>query len=282
MSKPSRPPTARMRRLASELLSLRTKAKLSRDEVSEQTGINSATLYRIETAKARPQARTLKALLDLYEVDDDKREALMTMLREASQQTWLQPYRERLSDDYNTLISFETEARALWTYGMTVVPGLLQTERYARRVIAGMLPNATVEQIEHRVETRMQRQTVLSNMKLWAIVDEAALRRKVGTSEEMREQIEHLRDAMQRPQVTLQVLPFDAGPHPAMLGAFDMLKFDMPVVPDIIYLEGLTGDLFLDDEASVKRYVETFEYLRAEAMRPAATEEFLTSVANEM
>ena len=280
MAKPSRPPTARMRRLASELLALRTKAQLTREDVAEQTGINAATLYRIETAKARPQARTLKSLLDLYEVDGGKREALTTMLREATQQTWV--YHEGLTEQYNTLIGFESEAQELWTYGMTLVPGLLQTETYARRVIRGMLPNISDDEVERRVAARMQRQKALDHLRLWAIVDEAALRRQAGSRADVIEQLEHLREVMKEPHVTLQILPFESGPHPAMLGAFDMIKFNAPVAPDIIYLEGLTNDLFLDDEASIKRYTETFEHLRAGAMRPSVSDEFLESIVREV
>lgn len=285
MPGPSRPPTARLRRLASELLALRNESGLSRDDVQESTGINAATLYRIEMAKARPQPRTLKALLDLYGASDEKREGLSTLLRDAGQQTWLQPYQEDLPPEYNTLISFEAEAQQVWTYGMTIIPGLLQAEGYARHLIAGMLPDASDQEVERRVETRMRRQEVLSKknpLKLWAIVDEAALRRPAGSSDDMRAQVDHLRKAMQRPEVTLQILPFDAGPHPAMLGAFDILKFAEAGLSDIIYLEGLTNDLFLDDAVSAQRYAETFDYLRAGAASPVQTDSFLARVAESL
>jgi transcriptional regulator with XRE-family HTH domain len=284
MPKPTRPPTARLRRLASELLALRQKANMNREEVAEHTGINPATLYKIEKAQARPQPRTLKALLHLYSVTQDKREALTALLREAGQQTWLQPYNEELSEEYNTLMSFEAEARALWTYQMSLIPGLLQTESYARTVLKGMAPLAGNEEIERRVETRLRRQEVLvkeTPLRLWAIVDEAALRRRVGDADTMRGQITHLHEVAQRPEVTLQVLSFDAGPHPAMLGAFVILKFDEPVAPDIVYTEGLSSDLFLDDEPAIVRYTETFDQLRAIAWSPSQTENFLARLAKE-
>jgi transcriptional regulator with XRE-family HTH domain len=268
--------------LASELLGLRTRANLNREEIAEQTGINPATLYKIEKAQARPQPRTLKALLDLYHVDEEKREALTKLLRDAGQQTWLQPYNEELSAEYNTLMSFEAEASSFWTYQQGIIPGLLQTEAHARAVIRGMAPAATTEEVERRVTTRMQRQGVLDHLSLWAILDEAALRRQVGTPEEMREQITHLREANQRPGVTLQFHPFDAGPHPALLGSFVLLKFGEPELTDIVYIEGLTSDLFLDDEASVARYADTFEHLRAGAERPASTDAFLAELARRL
>lgn len=281
----SQPPTARLRRLAAELLRLRKGADLTREDVAESTGINQATLYRIEMAKARPQARTLKTLLALYQVDDAKRDELAALLREAYKKGWLQPYHEDLSEQYNALIGFEAEAEWAWTYGMTLVPGLLQAEGYARALIRGMLPEATDEEVEQRVVARMNRQKVLTKenpLRMWAVVDEAALRRHVGSPDDMRAQVEHLREASRRPEVTLQVLTYEAGPHPAMLGAFDILKFGEAAAPDIVYLEGLTNDLFLDDEPSLKRYVATFEHLRASSASPTASDKFLAAVAREI
>jgi transcriptional regulator with XRE-family HTH domain len=263
---------------------LRQTAGLTREQVTEHTGINQATLYRIEVAKARPQARTLKALLDLYRVGQEQREALVLLLREAGQQKWLEPYQEGLPEQYNTLICFESEARSLWWYETTLVPGLLQTEDYARAVIKGMLPQATPEEVERRVEVRMHRQAALNKqvpLKIWAIVDEAVLRRRVDSPQTMRVQTTHLLESMDRPEVTLQVLPFDAGPHPAMLGAFTILRFDEPIASDIVYVEGLSGDLFLDDAPSVERYTSTFDYLRAIASSPTETKTILASLLRD-
>ncbi|NDU73566.1 helix-turn-helix domain-containing protein [Actinomadura sp. DSM 109109] len=284
MAKQSRPPTARLRRLASELLALRQDAGLTREAITERTGINQVTLYRIESARARPQARTLKALLDLYDVEQKKREALVLLLREAGQPHWLQPYQEGLSEQYNAFIGFEAEARSLRNYQMSFVPGLLQTENYARAIIRGVLPQATSEEVEQRVEARLHRQALLDAEgapSLWAIVDEAALRRQVGSSQTMRAQVARLREVMDRPQVTLQVLPLDAGPHPAMFGAFVILTFQEPVTSDIVYIEGLTGDLFLDDALRIERYSGTFDHLRALAASPASTRKLLDSVVKD-
>lgn len=282
MPKPTRPPTARLRRLASELAALREQAGLNREEVLERTGINPATLYKIEKAQARPQGRTLKALLDLYEVDQAKRDALTSLQRNAGQQTWVQPYAEDLPVELNTLMGFEVEATAFWTYQQTNIPGLLQTEAHARTLIRGMLPDATDDEVERRVEIRMQRQTNLANLNLWAIVDEAAFHRQIGTRSDWQAQLNHLQELLQRPGLTLQVVPYDAGPHPAMLGSFVILKFGDPALTDIVYLEGLTSDLFLDDQASVARYLETFEHLRAQAASPIQTNTFLAEVAREL
>ncbi|RAY15194.1 transcriptional regulator [Actinomadura craniellae] len=284
MAKQTRPPTARLRRLAGELLALRQHAGLSRDDVNERSGINPATLYRIEVARSRPQARTLKTLLDLYEVDQDRRDALTLLFRESGQRNWLLSYPADLPERYSTYISFESEAHTSLTFGATLVPGLLQTEDYARAVIRGLLPEITSEEVEQRVEARMRRQTILDRenpLRLWAIVDEAALRRQVGSPQAMNAQIAHLRESMDRPEVTLQVLPFEAGPHPAMLGEFIILKFEGAIAPDIVYIDGLAGDLFVDDAPSIARYIRAFEHLRAIASSPAATHKILATLARD-
>ncbi|MGH3625187.1 MAG: Scr1 family TA system antitoxin-like transcriptional regulator, partial [Sciscionella sp.] len=147
--------------------------------MSEQTGINNATLYRIETARARPQKRTLIALLNLYEVDQEQREYLVVLLRDAGKQGWLRPYHSDLPEEYTAYISFEDESQGVRNYESLFVPGLLQTEDYARAVICGGLSMASQQEVEARVRSRMERQLVLTKynpLKLWAILDEAALR----------------------------------------------------------------------------------------------------------
>jgi transcriptional regulator with XRE-family HTH domain len=284
MSGRSQPPTARLRRLAAELLRLRKAAGLSREAVAEETSINKATLYRIETAKARPQLRTLKALLDLYEVEEAEREELVVLLREANQQGWLKTFEGELPDRYSTFIGFESEARQLLTYEALLIPGLLQTEDYARAVIRGMLPLATDDEVETRVTARIERQQILEGdqLRFWVVIDEAALRRNVGDAAVLRAQLEHLRQAARRPNVTLQLLPFDAGPHPALLGAFVILKFGEIGAPDMVYIESEAGDLFLDDEISVERYNTTFEHLRATALSSRASADFLSRHVREV
>lgn len=175
----------------------------------------------------------------------------------------------------------EAEAQTLLTYSAILIPGLLQTEDYARAVIRGMLPELSSEEVERRVIARMDRQAALSKenpLRLWLVVDEAALRRQIGGPQVMRTQIKHLLESSERPEITLQVLPFEAGPHPAMLGEFIILKFEDPPAPDIVYIDGLAGDLFADDDSSIKRYATAFEHLRAIASSPSASREVLSSL----
>jgi transcriptional regulator with XRE-family HTH domain len=264
-------PTVRLRRLAAELRRLRATTELSRESVSEQTGINGTTLYRIETARTRPQGRTLMALLNLYEVDKDQREHLLLLSKESAQQGWLRPYHEDLPEEYTAYISFEAEAAGVRNYESLFLPGLLQTEDYARAVIRGGLPMATRDQVEHRVEARMERQQVLTKddpLKLWAIVDEAALTRLVGGAEVMHAQLRHLVEAVTEPHVTLQVIPFSKGAHAGMPGAFVLMDFKDPLDTDLIYIDSMAGDLFLESSADVSRYTTIFDNLRAVALSP--------------
>lgn len=279
------PPTIRLRRLAAELRRLRDSAGLTREEVGEQTNINHVTLYRLETARVRPQVRTLTALLDIYNVEETKRDELIKLLRESGQRGWLQAFHASLPEQYTAYISFEGEADAVWNYESSFIPGLLQTEDYADAVIAGTLPEATPAEISSKIDARMRRQEVLKRdpaLKLWAIIDEAVLQRHVGTASIRREQMEHLVELLKLRNVQLQVIPFDAGPHPGMLGSFATLKFDDDGSPDVVYIESGAGDLFLEDEASVNRYNLTFEHLRAAALSPPASAALITAVLDEI
>ncbi|MCD0449657.1 helix-turn-helix transcriptional regulator [Actinocorallia sp. API 0066] len=274
---PARPqPTIRLRRLAGRLRRRRDDLKLSREYVAEHTGINPTTLYRIEMFKVRPQARTLKALLDLYEVEPEERAALVQLLKDSGKKGLLEPYQEGLPEEYSAYIEFEDEARSIWNYESLYVPGLLQTEAYARHVIPDGMPTLTADEVERRVLARVSRQAVLTRdapLHLWAIFDEAALHRLVGGARVMREQILHLIDSAQTPNITVQVIPFDVGGHPGMLGSFVVMAF--AAQPTTIYIDSVAGDLFLEEEPDVRRYSAMYEHLRAVALSPAASVELM-------
>jgi transcriptional regulator with XRE-family HTH domain len=246
-TKRAKPPTVRLRRLAAELRRLRSAAQLSRENVEEQTGVNEGTLYRLETARARPQRRTLMALLDLYGADEALRADLLAIARGADDQGWLRPYHADLAEEYTAYISFEAEARSVRNYESLYIPGLLQTEDYARAVIAGTLPMATQTQVDQRVQARMERRQLLDRddpVELWAVFDEAAIRRLVGGREVMHAQVTHLIEAGRKPNVTVQVIPFEAGAHPGMPGSFIHLDFKDPLDPELVYVDTMAGDLF--------------------------------------
>jgi transcriptional regulator with XRE-family HTH domain len=272
------PPTARLRRLAGELRRLRAASEHTRETVEEQTGINTATLYRIENARVRPQKRTLLALLALYGVTDSaERDRLVELTRHASQLGWLQLYESDLTEGYQTYISFEAEAIRLQNYESLYVPGLLQTEGYARAVIRGVLPFETDEDIEQRVEVRMRRQQALSReqpVPLWAVFDEAAIHRVVGGADVTREQLRHLAHTSKSPNITIQLIPYAAGAHPGMPGSFLVMEF-ADDDPALVYTENAGGGLFLESDIDIIRYRATFQHLVAQALSPSDTLKYI-------
>jgi len=284
-TKRAKPPTVRLRRLAAELRRLRSAAQLSRENVEEQTGVNEGTLYRLETARARPQRRTLMALLDLYGADASLRSDLLAIARSADDQGWLRPYHSDLAEEYTAYISFEAEARSVRNYESLFIPGLLQTEDYARAVITGVLPGVTEAHIEQRVQARMERQQLLDRddpLELWAVMDEAAMRRLVGGRQTMHAQVTHLIEAARKPNITIQVIPFEAGAHPGMPGSFIHMDFKDPLDPELVYVDTMAGDLFLEADADLRRYRSMFDHLRATALSASQTTSLLASAAAGM
>ena len=264
---------------------LRESRDMTREEVSTQTSINEATIYRLETARVRrPQKRTLTALLDLYGVTDPHREELLDLGRNSAQQEWLQPYHAELPEDYTTYMAFEAEARSVNNYESLFVPGLLQTEAYAHAVITGVLPMASERDVEHHVHARIERQHLLHKpdpLTLWAIIDEAALHRQVGGRDVMRRQLDHLIKAANEPNVIVQVIPYSAGAHPGMPGSFILLDFPNPADPNVVHIDSLAGDLFLEKEADIRRYRLLFDHLRAIASRPDHTTRMLITLMDD-
>jgi len=277
------PATVRGRRLAAELSALRARAGVTREQVEEQRGVSIGTLFRIEKAQSRPQKRTMLALLDLYGVtDDEQRDGLLALWRGAAEQNWAQTFVHHLPEDYQTYISFEGEASSLSNYESLFVPGLLQTRDYARAVIHGVVPVISEEDVDQRVEVRLRRQNVLNRddpTQLWAVVDEAAIRREVGGPEVLRAQLEHLIWAAEAPHITLQLVPYQAGAHPGMPGSFVVMDFPDPSDPALICADSMAGDTFLERESDVARYRTTFQRIVAQALSPADTQKILRRAA---
>jgi len=278
-------PTLRLRRLASELRRLRGDAGLTRDEVSERTGIDPATLYRIETARAKPQLRTLRTLAELYGVPESERGELLALSRQSADQTWLQQFAD-LPQPYAAYIAFESEAKTLINYEGLLVPGLLQTEAYARAALQRGQSTASREEIQRLVDARMSRQSVLDReppLRLWTIVDEAVLHRPVGGHDVMAAQLDHIAEiAGNIPTVTVQVIPYDVGGHPGMSGSFAVLGFDDPAASDLVYMESRAGGLVLESEKDLTRFKVIFEDLRALALPPEGSISFVRQRAGDM
>jgi len=279
----SRPPTVRLRRLAAELRRLRSEAGLSREQVENQTGVNEGTLYRIETARARPQRRTLTALLDLYGADERVKADLLEVARSSGGQGWARPYDWQLPGEYAAYISFEAEARAVHNYESLFIPGLLQTPDYGQAMVQGLLPSATAEEVDQRVQARTERQKLLDSehpLDLWAVMDEAAIRREVGGTRVMAAQLDHLAQATRRPNVTVQVITFGSGAHPGMPGSFVHMEFRNDLGPDLVYVDTLVGDIFLEADDDIRRYRSMFDHLRAIALSPAETTRLITAISD--
>jgi transcriptional regulator with XRE-family HTH domain len=280
-----RPPTVRLRRLAAELRRLRSEANVTREQISERTGINGATLYRIETAQVRPQRRTLIALLDLYAVEDPHRSEVLALLADAGRPGLLHLHHDGLPETLRNLLTFEAEAKALRNFESLFIPGLLQTEDYARAVIRQTTLWLDAKDIEQRVQTRMERKTVLTGdepLELWAIVDEAAIRRQVGGPAVMREQLRYLIEVAEQPRLTLQVIPFDVGAHHGMPGSFVLMDFAGAEQPEVVYVEGVHGELFLETESDIRTYTKVFDNLRAVALGPEQSASLIAAAADQV
>ncbi|HEY3734779.1 MAG TPA: helix-turn-helix transcriptional regulator [Streptosporangiaceae bacterium] len=265
-------PTVRSKRLRRELRRLREERSLTIEQVAAQAGNewNPSTLGRWENGDRRIRPADLRSLLDVYDVQGEQREALMTLAREARQRGWWQAYGDVLPSEYSSYIGLETEAVSMHTYQQQLIPGLVQTEHYARAVIRATRPDDTDAQIDRRVAVRLDRQNVLADdrpMSLWAVIDEAAIRRIVGSPEVMQTQLNHLADIAERPGVQLQVLPFTTGAHAAMAASFVILGFEAPD-PDVVYLDTATSALFVEETPDVDAYRLMFDHLRASALAP--------------
>ncbi|MET9215247.1 MULTISPECIES: helix-turn-helix domain-containing protein [unclassified Nocardia] len=263
--------TVRLRRLAAMLRELRETAGLSKEDVSARTGINVTTLYRIEMAQARPQRRTLGAMLDLYQVNEKTREEALSLLTDALKPGMSHAYEGAVSDVYATYINFEAEALSARQYQTSTVPGLLQTYEYAAAVIDTSMPRLDAATMESRAKARMDRAVNLSKddpLELWVVMDEAAIRRVVGGPAVMAGQLDRLITETKRKNVILQILPFDAGAHPGMAGSFTLLDFRNPVDPELVYVESLAIDTLVEGHSEIRRFGVIFDQLRAMALSP--------------
>ena len=264
-------PTLRARRLAVELTSRREAAGLSREEVARRLEWSTSTVFRIETGRSRPQPRSVRDLLDLYGVTGSDREGLIQLSREARQPGWWHSFRDVLPNPYEVYIGLETGAVSIRNFEPLVIPGLLQTADYARAMFRGGARELDRDEIERRVEVRLSRQQVLlkeDRPRLWAVIDEAVIRRVVGSPAIMRAQLQQLAEAAEQGKTTLQVVPFGAGAHAGTTGPFVILGLPGPAEPDLVYVETLAGDIYLEERADVDRYTLAFERLLAAALHP--------------
>jgi transcriptional regulator with XRE-family HTH domain len=270
--------------VGAQLRRLRTDKGISREQAGEAIRASEWKIHRLENGQVSFKERDIVDLLRLYGITDPGEvAALVTMAREANEPGWWQHYSDVLPQWFRAYVDLESATTLIRTYEGQLVPGLLQTEDYVRAVIGGALEESP-EEAERRVALRVARQTLLTRPGapgLWAVVDEAALRRPVGGPKVMRAQLEWLIDATKLPNVTLQILPFGAGAHPAMVGAFSILRFPDQELPDIVYLEHLTNALYLDKREDVERYLHVMENICVHGKPPDDTAEVLGQIAKE-
>lgn len=277
-------PTVRRMLVGSQLRRLRTQRGLTREQAGEAIRASEWKIHRLENGQVGFKERDLVDLLDLYGVTDAVEVAsLITLAREANQPGWWQHYGDVLASWFRAYVDLESAASLIRCYEGQLVPGLLQTEEYVRSVIRGALEDAP-EEIERRVGLRMARQALLERPdppRLWVVLDEAALRRPVGGAKVMRAQLERLIEAAEMPNVTLQVIRMRNGAHPAMVGAFSILRFAEPDLPDIVYVEHLTNALYLDKREDVERYLHVMGSISVRGEAPDRTAEILHEILGE-
>jgi transcriptional regulator with XRE-family HTH domain len=261
-------PTVRRRELGKELRRLREAAGLTIERASEMTGKAASHVSRIERAEAGASVATVEKLLTAYAVAPGVRTHLLQVAREAGQRGWWQHarYREAVMGPYATLIGFESAATSIKTFEPTLMPGLLQTEEYARASLQRGPARLLGDEIEARVEVRRQRQAILDRPdppEFWAVLDEAVIRRPVGGPDVMRRQLLHAVEMASRPNIEVHVIPFRVGGHPGVLGPFVVMSFPAGQT-DLVYIESMAGDLY--PEHRLSWYADVFERLSADAV----------------
>ncbi|MFF4685289.1 helix-turn-helix domain-containing protein [Streptomyces sp. NPDC001307] len=274
--------------LGRQLEELRIRAGLSYAEAGAAIGVSHSTIRRMEAAKvARLRLADAEKLLQVYGVADrDEIDTFLKSVREANKRGWWHTYRDVMPDWFAAYLSLEQAALQIRAYENQFVHGLLQTEDYARALLGAENPHVSAEATERRVALRMRRQELLareSPPRVWVVMDETALRWPVGGPEVMRAQIDHLVEVNRLPQVTLQLMPFANGPHPAMrAGAYHLFRFRARELPDIVYLNGLVGAVYLDKADDVVVYREALDRLGAQAAPARKTEALLATIRREL
>ncbi|MES4890040.1 helix-turn-helix transcriptional regulator [Streptomyces sp. NPDC096012] len=273
--------------LGRQLEELRTRAGLDYAEAGAAIGVSHSTIRRMEAAKvARLRLTDAEKLLQVYGVTDRQEiDTFLQSVREANKRGWWHTYRDVMPDWFAAYLGLEQAASQIRVYGNQFVHGLLQTEDYARALLGAAHPHASAEATERRVALRMRRQELLARKappRLWVVMDETVLRWPVGGPEVMRAQIDRLIEVNRLPQVTVQLMPFANGPHPAMrAGAFEVFRFRVPELPDVVHLNGLVGAAYLDKAEDVVVYREAFDRVGAQAAPARRTETLLGAIRKE-
>jgi transcriptional regulator with XRE-family HTH domain len=272
-----RSPTLRRRELASQLRDLRKQSGRTVEDVARELLCSPPKISRIETGVRPASLRDVRDLCTIYGVDDSLRDRLMGLAREAKQQGWWNKYEDIAID---RLIGLEIEAAQVSSYESCVIPWMFQTKEYARAVIRGSLPRIDDHVLDERVAARITRQEIITRESpphFWSLADESSLRRRVGSNQIMRDQLNGMVDLAAIPNMTLQVVPFGLGAHPGLDNTFEFLEFQSGQ-PPVVYLENMAGGLYLESVSDVDRYKEALMHLRAGALDPESSVSLIEQV----
>jgi transcriptional regulator with XRE-family HTH domain len=274
-------PTVRGRRLIRELTRFRQAQGLSLETAAQRLDFSKSKLYRVENGRSRVSLDDLEDMLDLYAVRSPQREALVQLCRDARKRGWWTAYSDVFTGSY---VGLESEAERIQV-NAHIVPGFLQTESYARAVIAATRPTLERSEVDRRVAARAARQKALCARErppeIHVVLEEVALRRRVGGTETLAGQLADLAEASARPGLTLQVLPFATGANAGMEGEFVILSFPDPEDPPVAYAEGLMGDVYLESEEELDVYSLAWSHLVEAALSPGESASMIRKIAKE-
>lgn len=278
--------TARRMLVGARLKRLREAKGISREAAGFTIRASESKMSRLELGKVSFKERDVADLLVLYGVGDpDERDEIREMARQASRPGWWRAYEDVLPTWFDNYVGLEETAVAIRTYEIQFVPGLLQTPEYARAVIESGLPTPQPHEVDRAIALRMARQRLLERANpphLWAVIDEGALRRPVGTAATSKAQLAHLLDQTVRTRITLQILPLSASAHAVAGGAFTLLRFGDLDLPDIAYLEQLLNAVYIDRPDQVECYALLLERLAVEALTPDDTTRLLHQLLTDV
>ena len=278
-------PTVRRLQLGARLRSLRLAKGVTRDQAGYEIRASESKISRMELGRVSFKERDVVDLLTLYGVTDEaERATVLELMRQANTKVWWQQHSDLLPNWFETYLRLEQVAKVIRTYQLQFVPGLLQSEEYARAVI-GHGHSRSTDELDRRVQLRMERQQMLHQPEaphLWAVIDEAALTRPFGPTRVMRDQLRYLLEASAAPNIHVQVLPFRSGAHAAAGGSFSILRFAEPDLPDVVYLEQLTSAVYLDKRSDVEDYVMIMERVSVQAETPTRSAATLRRLLSEI
>jgi transcriptional regulator with XRE-family HTH domain len=271
-------PTVRRRQLGAQLRALRTERGWTVEQLAEELLCSPSKVSRMETGQRGASARDIRDLARLYDLDDVQRQRLTDLAAEGKQRAWWQPF----ALPYSTYVGLEAEASLIRDFGLGVLPGLLQTRDYARAVLQATMPHLQADTVEQLIEARIARQgRVLSEESatdFLAILEISILHRLVGGSTVMHDQLEHLLQVTQMKNVTVRVIPYEAGALPVAINKFIILSFASSNLSDVVFIEGLTGDLYLERSEDISRYAAAFQHLEQLAATPSDTRAIIAAV----